>query len=70
MEETMVMRHNNIPFELESRLKEYGADFSTARLPFAPHVVLDDQLITGQNPLSAASTAQTMIELLTYPGNL
>ncbi|WP_246162363.1 type 1 glutamine amidotransferase domain-containing protein [Sphingobacterium phlebotomi] len=70
MEETLVMRHNNIPFELESRLKEYGADFSTARLPFSPHVVLDGQLITGQNPLSAASTAQTMIELLTYPGNL
>lgn len=69
-EETLVLRHNHIPFELESRLKEYGAEFSTAAVPFASHVVLDGQLITGQNPLSAAPTAKTMIELLEYPGKL
>lgn len=69
-EETLVLRHNQIPFELESRLKEYGAEFSAARLPFSSHVVLDGQLITGQNPLSAAPAAQTLVELLTYPGSL
>lgn len=69
-EERLVLRHNQIPFELESRLKEHGAEVSTARLPFSSHVVLDGQLITGQNPLSAAPAARTLVELLTYPGSL
>lgn len=67
MEETLVMRKDNIPYELESRLIEHGADFSKAAVPFMSHVVLDESLITGQNPLSAAPAAQTLIELLRFP---
>lgn len=67
VEETLVMRANSIPFELETALKDKGADFSAAVLPFVSHVVLDENLITGQNPLSASATAKTLIELLQFP---
>ncbi len=67
MEESIVMRKDNIPYELETRLVENGADFSHAVVPFMAHVVLDENLITGQNPMSAAPTARTLIELIRFP---
>lgn len=63
-EETMVARNNNIPFKLETRLKELGADFHAAFLPFTSKVVVDGLLVTGQNPASAGPTAQALIKLL------
>lgn len=64
MEEKLALRSDNIPFKLESRLKELGADFSAAALPFVSHVVRDGNLVTGQNPLSAGPTATRLIEVL------
>ncbi|SKB37740.1 Putative intracellular protease/amidase [Sphingobacterium nematocida] len=66
MEESIVMRKDNIPYELETRLVENGADFTHAVVPFMAHVVLDENLITGQNPLSAAPAARTLIELIRF----
>ena len=63
-EETLTARSGNIPYELETRLKELGADFHSALLPFASHVEVDGLLVTGQNPLSAGPTAKALIDVL------
>ena len=64
MEEKLALRAKKIPYQLEDRLKELGADYHNALLPFASHVEKDGLLITGQNPLSAGPTAEALIELL------
>ncbi len=64
LEENLVFRANNIPYFLETRLKEYGADFSAAKVPFMSHVVADENIVTGQNPLSSLATADKVIELV------
>lgn len=64
VEEKLVLRSDHIPFKLESKLKELGAEFSAAAIPFVSHVVRDQNLVTGQNPLSAGPTAEKMIEIL------
>jgi putative intracellular protease/amidase len=48
---------SDIPYKLEDRLKELGADYHNAALPFISHTEKDGLLITGQNPLSAGTTA-------------
>ncbi len=63
-EEKLAMRYANIPYYLEDRLKELGADYSKAVIPFLSHVETDGLLITGQNPLSAGPTAQKLMEVL------
>lgn len=63
-EETLVARSGNIPYQLESTLKELGADFHAAAIPFTVHVETDGLLVTGQNPLSAGPAARALIERL------
>lgn len=63
-EEVLAFRHNNVPYKLETRLKELGAKFESALLPFASHVVKDGLLITGQNPLSAGPAARMLGEVV------
>ncbi|PPL04336.1 Putative intracellular protease/amidase [Parapedobacter indicus] len=63
-EEALVMKSDNIPYKLETRLKELGADFHAALIPMTSHVEVDGLLITGQNPLSAGPTAKALIERL------
>jgi putative intracellular protease/amidase len=63
-EETLVGRSGNVPYKLQTRLKELGAEVKTALLPFLSHVEADGLLVTGQNPLSAGPTAIALIELL------
>ena len=63
-EEALVFRSNNIPYELETRLKELGADFHSAFVPFTSHVEEDGLFITGQNPSSAGPTAKALIKAL------
>ncbi|MFF0778480.1 type 1 glutamine amidotransferase domain-containing protein [Streptomyces sp. NPDC003720] len=48
---------------LEDRLTEAGVDVRTAA-PWAPHVVVDRNLITGQNPASSAGVAQELLKRL------
>ncbi|WP_376796605.1 type 1 glutamine amidotransferase domain-containing protein [Thermogemmatispora sp.] len=52
-----------MPFLLESRLRELGANFVT-RPNWSDHVERDGRLITGQNPQSSASIARAVIEAL------
>jgi putative intracellular protease/amidase len=41
-----------------------GGLFSQAEAPFAGHVVVDRELITGQNPASAPAVAQELLRRL------
>lgn len=63
-EETLVFRGDNIPYKLETRLKELGADYQKAIIPFTSHMEEDGLLITGQNPMAAGPTAKALIKAL------
>ena len=63
-EEVLVFRSDNIPYKLETRLKELGGNFHSALVPFTSHVEEDGLLITGQNPSSAGPTAKALIAAL------
>jgi putative intracellular protease/amidase len=52
-----------MPFLLESRLRELGAEFDAAS-NWSDHVIVDGKLITGQNPQSSGSAANAVIEAL------
>jgi putative intracellular protease/amidase len=55
---------SSLPFMLESEMRARGARYERARLPFARHVVVDGQLITGQNPASTRGVARAVLEQL------
>ncbi|GGW10839.1 peptidase [Streptomyces capoamus] len=48
---------------LQDRLTEAGVDVRAAE-PWAPHVVVDRNLITGQNPASSAPVAEELLKHL------
>ncbi|MFJ4523298.1 type 1 glutamine amidotransferase domain-containing protein [Streptomyces sp. NPDC088810] len=48
---------------LQDRLTEAGVDVQAAE-PWAPHVVVDRNLITGQNPASSAPVAEELLKQL------
>jgi putative intracellular protease/amidase len=52
-----------VPFLVEDALKSAGGLYSKAH-DFHPHVVVDGNLITGQNPASSELAAQKMVALL------
>jgi putative intracellular protease/amidase len=51
------------PWLLETRLREQGADFDKGP-PWAPHVVVDGHLVTGQNPSSSSAAAERTLAVL------
>lgn len=62
-EEAAVQLTDAMPFLLESRLRELGADFVEAD-NFQPKVAVSERLVTGQNPASATAAAQAVLKLL------
>lgn len=62
-EEVAAKLDNDVPFILEHRLRELGAEF-IAHANKADHVERDGQLITGQNPNSSTSIARAVIAAL------
>lgn len=62
-EERAVELDRHMPFLLESRLRELGAEFVPAA-NWQDNVVVDGKLVTGQNPQSSASAARAVIRLL------
>ena len=62
-EEAAVGLTDVVPFLLEDELKALGGDFSSGAA-FAPHVVRDGLLITGQNPASSEPAAEALLEAL------
>jgi putative intracellular protease/amidase len=63
-EETEAGFTEKMPFLLESRLKELGANF-VEQPNWSNHVQVDGKLITGQNPQSSESAALAVINALT-----
>lgn len=54
---------NVVPFLLESRLRELGADFQPGP-DMQPKAVVDGRLITGQNPMSSEEVARLLSDQL------
>ncbi|KAG2423128.1 hypothetical protein HXX76_015513 [Chlamydomonas incerta] len=63
-EEYAVVKEKLVPFLLEAKLREQGARFEAAKELWAPHVVADHKLVTGQNPASSAAVAKLVAEVL------
>jgi putative intracellular protease/amidase len=57
-----------VPFLVEDMLASQGGQYSKAAQDWAPHVVADGLLVTGQNPASSEETARTLLNLLRAPG--
>ncbi|MFK0246940.1 type 1 glutamine amidotransferase domain-containing protein [Amycolatopsis azurea] len=49
------------PWLLEDRLKDAGVDYSKGLVPLRPHVVVDRNLYTGQNPQSSKELATRLL---------
>jgi len=62
-EETLTGFDKLVPVLPETRLRELGARYSCAA-PFAEHVVVDDNVLTGQNPASAGPLARAVLQQL------
>lgn len=52
-----------MPFLLESKLRELGAEF-VAKDNWADHIEVDGKLLTGQNPQSTISLAKKFVQVL------
>lgn len=61
-EEAAVGLTGVVPFLLESCLQDAGYAYQSGAV-FAPNVVTDGRLITGQNPTSSQATAEAMLSI-------
>ena len=62
-EEEAVQLTNIVPFLVEDKLKALGGNYSKG-VDWAPYVVTDGLLITGQNPASSEPAAEALLALL------
>lgn len=62
-EERSIGMTNVVPFLLSDAFAKAGARHDVGP-SFLPHAVVDDGVVTGQNPASATSTAELVIETL------
>lgn len=62
-EEEAVQLTDVVPFLVEDMLKENGAQYSKAE-DWSSYVVVDGNLITGQNPASSEDTAKALLKAL------
>ena len=53
-----------LPWYLEAALKNAGAVFDDAPSPWCSHIVVDRNLVTGQNPMSADALADAVLKRL------
>ncbi|MGC4060798.1 MAG: type 1 glutamine amidotransferase domain-containing protein [Aquabacterium sp.] len=63
-EEVLAGVARKVPYNAEEEMKQRGALYEKAWLPFVPKVVVDGRLVTGQNPQSAKATALQVAALL------
>ena len=64
VEEALVSFVSEVPFYLEDKLKEQGAHYTKAMIPFVEFIEMDERLITGQNSHSARKVATKALEEL------
>lgn len=62
-EEAAVGLTEVVPFLLEDRLKERGGQYASDE-DFSAYVLVDEKLVTGQNPASSAPAAEELLKLL------
>ncbi|KAL0065210.1 hypothetical protein AAF712_002036 [Marasmius tenuissimus] len=63
-EEEMVNMVKAVPFLLEDKIKENGGTYDKAAEPWGEKVIVDGNLITGQNPNSAAAVGKAILAAL------
>jgi putative intracellular protease/amidase len=63
-EESIARRKREVPFNLEASLKERGVIYDKAFIPMTSKVVVDGNLITGQNPFSSKEMAKVVVKEL------
>ncbi|UTX50250.1 type 1 glutamine amidotransferase domain-containing protein [Chryseobacterium sp. MA9] len=63
-EEGLAGRKKKVPFNLEETLKNQGSDYRKALIPMTSKVVVDGNLITGQNPFSSKKMAKVILREL------
>jgi putative intracellular protease/amidase len=62
-EEAAVQLTEVVPFLLEEKLKQLGGKYVKGP-DFAPFVIADGHIVTGQNPASSAMTAKKVLEAI------
>jgi len=62
-EEEAVGLSEVVPFQVQDVLNQLGANYSKAE-DWAPYVMVDHHLITGQNPASSEKAAQALVDKL------
>lgn len=62
-EEKLAGRRDAVPFNLEKELGRRGK-YEKSRVPMKSHVVVDGQLVTGQNPTSAGGVGKAVVKRL------
>lgn len=63
-EEVLSGMKKQVPFSLEDQLKSKGSKYSEGFLPFTSYVVVDDRIITGQNPQSPREVGVEVVKKL------
>ena len=63
VEEKIVQLDQLVPFLLEDKLKALGAEYISDK-PWSTNVVVDGNLVTGQNPQSSSAFAKALVSLL------
>lgn len=63
-EESLARRKKEVPFNLEAELIERKSDYTKAFIPMTSKVVVDGNLITGQNPFSSREMAKVVMKEL------
>ncbi|ERT02496.1 uncharacterized protein SPSK_05530 [Sporothrix schenckii 1099-18] len=61
-EEAAAQMDKAVPFLLESRLREVGANFGKADELWGEYVVVDGNIVTGQNPASAKGVGAAIVK--------
>ncbi|KAG6860995.1 hypothetical protein C0995_005015 [Termitomyces sp. Mi166 len=64
VEEDLAKSVQEVPFLLEDKLQKLGGRYEKAAEPWGSHVVVDGNLLTGQNPASAEPLAQAILKAL------
>lgn len=63
-EEALSGMKKQVPFFLEHELKAKGAIYKQSLIPFTSFVIVDDRIITGQNPQSPREVGQAVMTRL------
>lgn len=63
-EEDLVSLSEAMPFMLETSLIEHGGIYEKADGAWGCHIVVDGNLVTGQNPTSSLAFGETILQLL------